>query len=136
MTRRGGRGSKLAEEREPVVLVFGESDNDRRAIQHLLRGLRKDLRVELRRDPLVLIKGANPANAKSNAEKIAALARADPRRVLAVVAHQDCDAVEPAHEAAAAKIESELASAGCPRPSCATSAARRRCPSSSSSGAA
>ena len=100
----------------PRVLVFGESDNDRHAIQQLLRGLRNDLRVEVRRDPMVLIKGALPANAKSSAEKIAALARADPRRVVAVVAHQDCDAVEPAHEATAAKIESELASAGCPQP--------------------
>lgn len=102
----------------PVVLVFGESENDTRAIKTLTRALRPDLDadVEARRKPVVLIKGALPKKAKDNANEIAGIARstAQIRPVLAVMAHQDCDAIEPAHATAADLIESGLRDAGCP----------------------
>ena len=115
MSRLGGHRRDRGT-RDPVVLVFGESENDRRAIKHLVRGLRSDLRVEERRAPLVLIKGALPTTARSNAEKIASVVRQEGGPVLAVLAHQDCDDLEPAHEAAAASIEAALSTAGCPGP--------------------
>ncbi len=100
------------------MLVFGESEHDRRAIKRLVEGLRPDLdgKVEERRRPLVLIKGTLPGTARSNAAEIAQLARAacTSSDVLAVLAHQDCDALEPAHEEAAERIERELAAAKCP----------------------
>jgi hypothetical protein len=102
------------------VLIFGESEHDRRAIRHLVVALRPDLdgAAEERRSPLVLIKGALPATARDNAAEIAKLARAEASRrdVLAVLAHQDCDALEPAHERVASKLEDTLRTAGCPNP--------------------
>jgi hypothetical protein len=47
--------------REKVVLLFGESDNDRRAIKELAEGLRPELRGHVKPRPrLVLVKGATP----------------------------------------------------------------------------
>jgi hypothetical protein len=105
-------------QRRPVVLVFGESENDTKAIRTLTQALRPDLDadVEVRRTPLVLIKGALPAKAAANAQEIANVAKATAkiRPVLAVLAHQDCDAVEPSHVAAGDLIEKGLREAGCP----------------------
>ena len=115
MSRKQARAS-----RRPLVLVFGESPNDRRAVKLLVEGLRSDLAglVEERREPLVLIKKALPKKARSNAEKIAGIARAEAktRRLIAVLAHEDCDALEPEHVQIAEKLERELADAGCPDP--------------------
>lgn len=114
MKKRSAPGDR----RRSVVLVFGEDEHDRRAIRHLAEGLRSDLagRVETRRQPLVLIKGVAPAKARSSAQKVAGVASQESaaRDVVAVLAHQDCDALEPAHVVAAKRIEDELASAGCP----------------------
>jgi hypothetical protein len=64
----------------------------------------------------VLIKNARPEKARSNAQEIAKLVKQESavRDVVAVLAHEDCDATEPAHIAAATRIENALASAGCP----------------------
>lgn len=110
--------SRAKGSRRALVLVFGEDDHDRRAISRLASGLRPELYgcVEARRTPLVLIKNANPGKARSNAEQIARLVRQESaaRDVIAVLAHQDCDELEPAHESAAASIEKALGDAGCP----------------------
>jgi hypothetical protein len=107
-------------QRRPIVLVFGESEHDRRAIKRLVEGLRPDLKglVEERRQPLVLIKGALPESARSNAERIAGIAKAEARtrKVVAVLAHEDCAALEPEHVRVAEKLEKELSRAGCPNP--------------------
>jgi hypothetical protein len=109
-----------ARPRRAVVLVFGEHHHDRTAIRYLTEGLRPDLvgKVESRTAPLVLIRGATPAKARSNAARIAAVARQEmaARDVLAVMAHQDCDATEPGHVAATERIERELQAAGSPHP--------------------
>jgi hypothetical protein len=106
--------------RKPLVLVFGESPNDRRAVKLLVEGLRPDLAglVEERREPLVLIRKTLPKKAQSNAEKIAGIARTEARtrRLIAVLAHEDCDALEPEHVQVADKLERELSDAGCPNP--------------------
>jgi hypothetical protein len=90
------------------VLVFGESDNDREALRELVRALRPDLpEIEKRSKPLVLVKGRHHTNAEENIEKIANVVRAERvrREVKLVIAHQDCDQVEPAHERLADEIE-------------------------------
>jgi len=98
--------------------VFGESLHDRGAICRLAEGLRPDLAgiVEQRRTPLVLIKNAKPEKARTNAQDIAKLVRQETgaRNVIAVLAHEDCDAVEPSHVSTAVKIEAALGEAGCP----------------------
>ncbi|GMV73039.1 MAG: hypothetical protein AMXMBFR77_28760 [Phycisphaerales bacterium] len=99
----------------PVVLVFGEDDNDREAVKQLLYALRPDLpTVAKRARPLVLVKGREAAKARKNALDVARVARAERTRsdVRMVFAHQDCDAVEPAHEAIARDIEAHLSAAG------------------------
>lgn len=99
------------------MLVFGEDENDRESIKILLGALSPDLerRVQTRRHPLVLIKGARPDEVPERAQRIAEAV--DAERVLAevscVFAHQDCDDVEPAHEKVATQIESALQAVGC-----------------------
>lgn len=104
MRRRGPR----------LILIFGEDDNDRKAIRELLGALRPDLpAAKLLRRPTVLIKDAALAKARSNAQGIAGVVRAAETRstVLKVLAHQDCDACEPDHLETAERIEGELARA-------------------------
>jgi hypothetical protein len=64
----------------------------------------------------VLIKNAKPEKARTNAQDIAKLVRQETgaRNVIAVLAHEDCDAVEPSHVSTAVKIEAALGEAGCP----------------------
>jgi hypothetical protein len=97
-----------------IVLVFGEDDHDRECIRVLLEGLRPDLRrrVQKRRQPLVLIKDANPTDVPDRAKRIALAVSAERNPVASIFAHEDCDAVEPAHERVAAKIEAALRAAG------------------------
>ena len=97
------------------VLLFGESDNDQEALRHLMRALRPDLpKVEKRRRPLVLVRGRRQADANENVTKIADVVRAESARhdVKLVIAHQDCDDVEPAHELLASQIEEAFAKLG------------------------
>jgi hypothetical protein len=105
-----------------VILIFGESDNDRAALQELFRAFRPDLekiRVRPRRQPLVLMKKDNlPETRRKTTDSIAALVRAEAvsMTVKAVIAHTDCDAIEPAHESLAETIEAELEAGGVPNP--------------------
>lgn len=101
--------------RRRVALVFGESENDRKTLDELIGALRPDAPPRAsRRKPLVLIRDAGAARARSVAADIASVVAADRVRhdVRAVVTHQDCDAVEPAHVALAERIESSLSAAG------------------------
>lgn len=112
----------------PVILVFGESDNGRTALVELFRALRPDLAsvsVKTMREPLILMKGDNrPGTRQKTTDRIADLVRAETvaRPVKAVIAHEDCDDTEPAHETLAATIEAELTAAGVPNPIAATPA--------------
>lgn len=94
-----------------VILVFGEDPNDTAAIRELILALRQDAgRVEPRRSPLVLVKGIDKARDRKNLAEIAAVVRADQRRgrKCVVIAHRDCDAIEPAHERIADELEQGL----------------------------
>lgn len=108
-------------------LVFGESTYDTSAICRLVVGLRPEMkgRIESRRAPLVLVKGRRAAEQRKNAVEVskvvkAAVSKGD--RVVAVVAHQDCDDLEPSHEHIGAQIERQYAAAGIPSPIAATPA--------------
>lgn len=104
----GGTGKALPR----TLLVFGEDDNDREAIRHLVAALRPDAPgFQKRRRPLVLVKGRQPQRARDSLDEIAKVVRADRCRfdVRGVIAHEDCDDVEPAHEELARSIEDGLA---------------------------
>lgn len=102
--------------RQAVILVFGESDNDRKAIAALVRALCPGVYVRVLPRPPMLLKNARPNTVPHLAERLAAAARAAAVRndVRCVLAHEDADAIEPAHEAVAQRIERALAAAGTP----------------------
>lgn len=96
-------------------MIFGESDNDARAIAELIRALRPAGPVPVAmRSPPVYMKDADLTKAYDNADDIATAVElaALERDVVAVFVHQDCDAIEPAHVALAARIEEVLVAAG------------------------
>lgn len=102
-----GRKQSRAPKRK-LALVFGENENDTKSLAILLRQLwaGNGWHVEARKKPPVLVKDANVANIPSRVAKIVALVRAAAitADVVAIVAHEDCDAVEPAHVALEEKI--------------------------------
>jgi hypothetical protein len=99
-----------------TVLVFGESENDSKAIAELVRCLRSELRVEIRRQPPILERGAAAAKRKKMFADIARVVRTERvlRHVHAVILHRDCDAVEPAHLSESKRIEKEAGEALAP----------------------
>jgi hypothetical protein len=115
----------MAKSKTKAVLIFGESQNDRHALKELVEALVvSPPSLQIRREPLVLVKGRKPDEAQKASEKIARVVRADEVKydVVAVIAHEDCDAVEPAHQAISAAIEDNLANVGVPQPIAATPA--------------
>ncbi|MFC1706237.1 hypothetical protein ACFL59_05340 [Planctomycetota bacterium] len=109
MTKRATRSKK------EVVLVFGEDDNDTSAIRELLLALKPDMpTIRKMRTPPVLIKGVQQFKRHKNARAIANVVKAVAAvsNVRHVFAHQDCDAIEPAHVKLSKEIEAELASEG------------------------
>ena len=127
MTKKASRGA-TGENRPPVVLIFGESENDRGGLRELFKALRPDLAnisVRTMREPLILMKDDQKRTTRrKTTDRIAAIVRVAQlsKTVSAVIAHQDCDAVEPAHQTLADTIESELKAAGVPNPIAATPA--------------
>ena len=101
-----------------MVVIFGENDSDRSALGELFRAIRPEhstVAIKKLRRPLVLLRNTNrPETRRKNAEEIAALIKIARRKVqvVAVIAHADCDATEPAHVREAERIESELKKAG------------------------
>lgn len=107
----------MARPRGKVVLVFGENDNDRRALVEIAKALkpRAKVRFDRREKPLVLLSSAETRETRETtaaaiARLVAAASVIDD--VVAVIAHRDCDAVEPAHIDLAKTIETELKSKG------------------------
>lgn len=113
MSQRRVQGSPR---RRPVVLVFGESINDTKAIAELLLALcpALDGMVKALPRPPILIKDARMEDVRDRAGTIAALIDAEQttRDVICVFAHEDCDDAEPAHEAIASKIEAAMRERG------------------------
>lgn len=115
--RKGGKGPARKRKALPkAVLLFGESDNDRRAIKELAEGLRPELRghVHIRRRPLVLVKGVTPEELARRKTDLGTQVAADRVSfdVRGVLIHEDCDAVEPAHEDVARRYAGEFRDAG------------------------
>lgn len=99
----------------PRVLIFGEDRHDGDAIRELIKAISPSLPVPtVLREPVVYIKGADPAKIKKNADKIAGAVDAEREKgpIKAIFVHQDCDACEPAHVPLARTIEGALAVAG------------------------
>lgn len=102
--------------RLPCGLIFGEDRNDADALGHLTRAIWPTVpKMKYLRRPLVLIRDRQGAEArKENANDIAAAVKAASVQsdVRLVMAHRDCDAIEPAHESVRETIRAELEAAG------------------------
>lgn len=108
-----GRGAT----RTPLVLVFGEDENDRQSIRILASGLRPDLAPHIvpRRNPILLVKGLKELKARQRAVSWRRTVEAESRvrGVLAAIMHEDCDEREPAHLLLSAEIERRYSSPAC-----------------------
>jgi hypothetical protein len=111
-----GRGSHRPRTRLKKILIFGEDQNDTTAIAHLLNGLlgQRTISVEPRRRPPVLIRDATTEQLASRVLPVVRLVKAAEAdaEVVALIVHEDCDAMEPAHDELARKIEAALAHTG------------------------
>ena len=117
----GGVRWRAESMRYQFVVIFAEDPNDAQALEHLIRYIVPDVgTVRKPRRPLVLMKGRPQPAIRSNADQIAEAvlweAKLRRRTVDLVVAHQDCDATEPAHIDLAQRIVSELKKIGVPNP--------------------
>lgn len=102
-------GAKRAKPAEQVV-IFGEDDNDSKALKVLIAALRKDIpagSLRTLRDPITLVKGVPPRQLRSKASRVSAVLRATDRRggIRCVFLHEDADEVEPAHLPLIERIE-------------------------------
>jgi hypothetical protein len=115
--RKTGRQRSDAE-RTAIVLIYGENLHDTKAIGELVEALAPawERRVRPRRSPPVEIKNTPIAELPQRRDRIAAAIAVEraARGVLCVFAHEDCDAVEPAHRHVCERIEKTLSTVGCP----------------------
>lgn len=109
-----------------LVIIYGESSNDTGALRHLIRSIvppDHDLTFKPMRSPVVLSRGAARKRRNTMSNDIARTERADRRRMrVVVVAHRDCDDVEPSHITNGQELVAELRQAGVQRPVAATPA--------------
>ncbi|WP_156359148.1 hypothetical protein [Sphingomonas sp. Leaf242] len=105
---------------QALALIFGESSNDTNALRHLIPALLPPEVIPLCRavrEPGTLSRNAAVPKRKAVAQAIAIVAKYEARsRTVAVVAHEDCDAIEDAHLGRMASIKAELSKAGVTHP--------------------
>jgi hypothetical protein len=98
------------------VLIFGEDETDTKLLSELLLALCPVLDgiVYPFRRPPVLIRDAAASVIPDRVSRLTALIDAEMATsdVICVFAHEDCDAVEPAHETLSQKIEESFRQAG------------------------
>lgn len=101
---------------KPLALIFGEDQNDTRAIRHLVNALiPPDQQIDCKpvRDPPILSRGASREKRNKLARAIAiAVSHERRKRQVAVIVHRDCDACEDAHIAHADEIVKDLREQG------------------------
>ena len=108
-------------------LIFGESVNDTDALEHLIFALTPSkfaATVKKLRNPTVLAKRTDGRKRGSMSALVKTVERQETKAGIKVIviAHRDCDAIEPAHVANAAALEQDLRNAGIANPVAATPA--------------
>lgn len=97
---KGNKKRKGSKKRVRTILIFGESDNDCKALKHLVEALRPGLaKIETRKSPLILSQGTHLGKRDEMCLEIVRFVAAEKEvsEVVSVIAHRDCDAVDPAH---------------------------------------
>lgn len=109
-----------------LVLIFGESDYDTLAIKEFVRPILGQGPLDIRtvRKPIILSSDAATRARLKVMDLVARTEQAErkERRKVIVIAHRDCDAVEPAHEAVTASLIKDMVDAGIERGVAATPA--------------
>jgi hypothetical protein len=100
-----------------IMLIFGEDETDRQSLRHIIRAIiSKAAQVDIKpiRHPITLARGAEHRKRKRMADEIASFARSFEKNgsQVCVVAHRDCDAIEPAHQDEIQNLEGILVKAG------------------------
>lgn len=106
--------AKISLKKPSIGLVFAENKNDADSLVFLTKALCPSAPpIAHRRSPLVLIKDREAAEAKKNAKLLARVVKAESVKatVLFIIAHQDCDAVEP-HEPVSERIRKTITDEG------------------------
>lgn len=101
---------------DQIILIFGEDDNDRRALSNLVRAILPEgfrARISIRRSPTILSRDAVRKRLKM-AQEIKAFFEAEctGKNSVYVVVHRDCDCVEPAHAYEEAALRKTLEGIG------------------------
>lgn len=102
----------------PMIIVFGEDDNDREAIKLLIQALWPSApRIEKRAHPILLMKSKDEARQRMLTTAVQVIRAEQAKtgsRSIRVVNHEDADNVEPAHEALAIRCEKHFSDQGMP----------------------
>jgi hypothetical protein len=101
-----------------LVLIFGEDENDRRALEFLIKAIVKDpsrLRTKRLRNPVILrrdaVQSGKYRQMANDIYKLWNIERVSSKKTIVVV-HKDCDACEDAHLLESNTIEKQLLSMG------------------------
>jgi hypothetical protein len=110
-----------------IILIYGEDQNDRIALRNLLGAIlnnSSNFDIKPIQSPIILSRNAERRKHEKMSEKIRAVEKSFESKYskVIVVAHRDCDAVEPAHIETAKALEDELKAIGVKRPIAATPA--------------
>ncbi len=108
-----------------TILIFGENDNDCHALKNLVEALRPDLaKIETNKHPMILGKNTHLNKRNTVCQEIARFvaARNVVCEVVSVIAHRDCDQVEPAHKAHRDSLLNDMRASALPQPVAATPA--------------
>ncbi len=110
-----------------LILLYGESPNDTHALENLIIGLlplNKSITFRKLRNPVILSHKAQQRKRAAIGKLIAAVERAERSRYgcVVVVAHRDCDAIEPAHVTNSNALVADMKACGVDRVVAATPA--------------
>jgi hypothetical protein len=108
----------VTQNREPLVVFYGEHPHDASAIKTLFQGLRPDIapnRTRVLKAPPSLVKGVEVAKRRTRASRVLATLRAlkAGEGLRAAIFHEDADEVEPGHEQLEISIKQTYADAPC-----------------------
>ena len=126
MIRTRVTGVKGHTPKKKVILIFGEDPNDCKSLKHLVQALKPNgcPSVETIRRPIILSQQAAPRKREAMCEEISKAVKAKniTSQVVSVIAHRDCDAVEPAHRTNSTRLLKDMRTHNLPQPVAATPA--------------
>lgn len=99
------------------LLIFGEDQNDCDALKYLSEAILKNqfkITIRSMRRPIILSRNTEARKRSKMSDEIAGISQGfeEAGKKVTVIAHRDCDAVEPAHIKHTQQLEDDLKAAG------------------------